>query len=83
MKLFGGKKKIKKNIKELNTLSKPQDDDGSINALPEHKIITMQDDLAELEVIPEKKIIPVPIPEKKEPYITVSKKLKKAPFPST
>jgi len=83
MKLFGGKKKIKKNIKELNTLSKPQDDDGSINALPEHKIITMQGDLAELKGISEKEITTAPISEKKQAYIPVSKKLKKAPLPST
>jgi len=82
MKLFGGKKKIKKDIKELNTLSKPQDNNGLINALPEHKIRTMQDDLAELEGISEKKIMTVPVPEKKEPYIPIPKKLKKAPLPS-
>jgi len=83
MKLFGGKKKIKKDIKELNILLKPDNDNGPINALPEHKIRTMQDDLAELEGVAEKKIATAPVPEKKEPYIPVSKKLKKAPLPST
>ena len=74
MSLFKKEDKIKKDI-NLTTLSRPQDDDGPINALPEYKIRTMYTDLQEIE--PQKEIKKAPLPKTDTKEIKKEKKIEK------